>query len=273
LRSTGRYNTADGARALESNTTGDLNTAIGGQALFGNIAGSDNTANGYQALFSNTTGTGNIAFGRGALFDNTSGSYNIAVGAGAGRNLTTGNRNIDIGSKGVAGEANTIRIGSLHARAFIAGISGVAVTGSTIVVNASGQLGVAASSKRFKEAIKPMDKTSEALFSLNPVAFRYNKEIDPERKRQFGLVAEEVEKVDADLVVRDKEGRPFTVRYDQINAMLLNEFLKEHRTVEELKREIAGLAATVREQAAQIQKVSTEIELSEGAPQTVLNNQ
>ena len=198
-------------------------------------------------------------------------------------NLTTGDSNIDIGNQGFAGEANTIRIGSsLQTRAFISGISGVAVTGSTVVVDANGQLGVATSSVRFKDNIKPMDKTSEAILLLKPVTFRYKKELDPSSVSQFGLVAEDVEKINPALVVHDKEGKPYTVRYDAVNAMLLNEFLKEHRKNEESKErlpdrraaaesEIAALAATVKEQAAQIQKVSTQLEASKPAPQVVNN--
>ena len=202
------------------------------------------------------------------MLRNTTGSSNIALGANAGGNLTIGNNNIDIGNAGVAAEANTVRVGTqgTQRRTFIAGISGVAVAGSTVVVNASGQLGIAASSERFKDEIKPMDKASESIFALQPVTFRYKKEIDPTRTSQFGLVAEEVEKVDPALVVRDKEGKPYTVRYDQVNAMLLNEFLKEHRkneeqekTIAELKSGMTALAATVKAQASQIQKVSAQL--------------
>src|SRR5262249_14234119 len=161
---------------------------------------------------------------------------------------------------------NTIRIGGdLHTRAFIGGISGVAVTGSTVVVNANGQLGVAPSSARFKDNIKPMDKTSEAILLLKPVTFRYKKELDPSGISQFGLVAEDVEKINSALVVRDKEGKPSTVRYDAVNAMLLNEFLKEHRKVEQMQKQIEALTAG-------LQKVTAQLELNKPAPQTVLNN-
>ena len=165
------------------------------------------------------------------------GSNNIALGSFAGSNLTTGDNNIDIGNSGAGAESDTIRIGdsALQNRTFVAGISGIPITGTTVVVNGSGQLGVSPSSQRFKDEIKTMDKASEAILALKPVTFRYKKEIDPARISQFGLVAEEVEKVNPDLVVRDKEGKPYSVRYDQVNAMLLNEFLKQHRTVEEFK--------------------------------------
>jgi septal ring factor EnvC (AmiA/AmiB activator) len=154
------------------------------------------------------------------------------------------------------------------------------------VVVSNGQLGVAPSSARFKDKINPMDNASEALLALKPVTFRYKKEIDPAGTRQLGLVAEDVERVNPDLVVRDKEGKPYSVRYDQVNAMLLNEFLKEHRKVEqqdrklqeqeatttELKKEIASLTATVKEQAAQIQKVSAQVEASSRVARMVLNS-
>src|SRR5207237_9609793 len=165
-------------------------------------------------------------------------------------------------------------------RTFIAGISGVVVSGAGVVVNASGQLGVAASSARFKDEIKPMDKASEAIFALKPVTFRYKKEIDPDRTPEFGLVAEKVEKVSPDLVARDEQGKPYTVRYEAVNAMLLNEFLKEHRTVQELKATAAKQEATIADQQKQIdaltaglQKVSAELETSKSAPEVVLNNQ
>src|SRR3954447_4820642 len=282
---TGNNNTATGVNALISNITGIDNSAIGSQALFGNTTGNFNTATGFNvlvhnstgnrntadgvnALFGNTTGNNNTASGEAALFRNTTGGSNIGLGFNAGSNLTTGNNNIDIDNPGVAAEGNTIRVGMQGAqiRTFIPGISGVAVAGSTVVVNASGQVGIAASSERFKDEIKPMKKLSEALFALKPVTFRYKREIDPTRTLQFGLVAEDVEKVDPALVVRDQQGKAYTVRYDQVNAMLLNEFLKEHRkneeqdkTIAELKSGMTALAAMVKEQESLIQKVSAQL--------------
>jgi hypothetical protein len=209
------------------------------------------------------------------------------LGAQAGHNLTTGSNNIDIGANvpGVAGEANKIRIGKQGTQngTFIAGIFGVAVTGSQVVVNSTGKLGVAASSARFKEAIKPMDKASEAILALKPVTFRYKDGIDPDRTPQFGLVAEEVEKLNPDLITRDEEGRPYTVRYDAVNAMLLNEFLKEHRKIEAQERNtqeqqstITVLKRVVAQQQKQIaaltttlQKVSENIKLNKTTPQLV----
>ena len=217
--------------------------------------------------------TTTTASGEGALFRNTTGSSNIALGVNAGSNLTIGNNNIDIGNVGVAAEANTIRVGmqGTQTRTFIAGISGVAVAGSAVVVNANGQLGIAASSGRFKDEIKPMDKASEAILALQPVTFHYKKEIDPTRTLQFGLVAEDVEKVNPDLVVRDKEGKPYSVRYDQVNAMLLNEFLKEHRKVQLLEASAAQQQKQIEALTAGLQKVSAQLEASKPAPQMVNN--
>jgi hypothetical protein len=205
------------------------------------------------------------------------------LGNFAGSNLTTGDNNIDVGNQGVAGEARTIRIGVVGTQTatFVAGIMGKTVPMSTpVFVNANGQLGTTPSSARFKDEIKPMDKASEAILALKPVAFRYKKEIDPKGVPQFGLVAEEVEKVNPNLVVRDEKGQIYTVRYDAVNAMLLNEFLKEHSTVQEQKATIAQLKQDFAEQQRQIgtltaglQKVSAQLEVSKPAPHMVLSNQ
>jgi Chaperone of endosialidase len=216
----------------------------------------------------------NTANGNAALFSNTTGNGNIALGVAAGRNLTTGNNNIDIGNLGVAGESNTIRIGwvGVQNAAFIAGIRGAVVPGGVgVVAGLNGHLGTVVSSARFKEAIKPMDEASEAILALKPVTFRYKRELDPEGIPQFGLVAEEVEKVNPDLVVRDGQGRVNSVRYEAVNAMLLNEFLKEHRKVQEVEaalarqqkdfaQQINALAASLKEQALQIQTLSSQHE-------------
>src|SRR4029453_5269848 len=177
------------------------------------LSGIDNTASGVQALQNNTTGSRNTADGVHALFNNTTGSFNIGFGFNAGVNLTTGDRNIDIGAFGVAGEAGTIRIGvqGTQTRAFVAGISGSPITGTSVVVNINGRLGTVASSQRFKDDIKPMDKASEAILALKPVTFHYKEEVDPEGMPQFGLVAEQVEKVNPDLIARDADGKPYTV--------------------------------------------------------------
>jgi hypothetical protein len=290
---TGSKNMANGAFALFSNTTGFANTATGFWALFGNTKGINNTANGYFALENNTTGANNTADGAFALLNNTTGSNNIGLGNLAGQDLTTGSNNIDIGAFGVAGESNTIRIGrsAKQNKTFIAGISGVAVAGGVgVIVDTNGQLGTVVSSERFKDEIKPMDKASEAILALQPVTFRYKHELDPDGIPQFGLVAEQVEKVNPDLVARDDQGEPYTVRYEAVNAMLLNEFLKEHRKVEALESTVAhiksaetqqkDLQATVARQQKQIealtaglQKVSAQVEMSKPASQMVVNNQ
>ena len=268
-----------------SNTTGVNNMATGTNALFSSTTGFFNMANGSSAMFRNTTGNYNVAEGLNALYSNTTGSNNIAIGINAGGDLTTGSGNIDIGNRGIAGESRNIRIGTKGSQTntFIAGISGVAVAGGVgVIVDTNGHLGTVVSSKRFKEEIKPMDKASEAILSLEPVTFRYKHELDPNDIPQFGLVAEEVEKVNPDLVARDEQGKAYTVRYEAVNAMLLNEFLKEHRKVEEQshkdleqqasiarlestvaqqQEQIKALAASLKEQALQIQKVSAQLSL------------
>ncbi len=268
---TGSANTAEGMDALSSNTTGAANTACGVEALLGNTTGNDNTADGVAALVNNTTGGFNTAIGFQALFHSKSGSNNIALGNSAGLNLTNGGNNIEIGAPGVAGEADTIRIGKsgTQTKTFIAGIRGVTVaSGVGVIVGTSGQLGAVVSSARFKEAIKPMDNASEAILALKPVTFRYKEELDPDGIPQFGLIAEDVEKVNPDLVARDEDGQISTVRYEAVNAMLLNEFLKEHRRVEEQQSTIIDLKGAVEKQQKQIkalseglQKVSAAVEL------------
>ena len=287
INRTGNNNTANGAGTLASNTTGSRNTATGWNALGGGDfsspnTGNDNMASGVQALFSNTSGNLNTADGALALRRNTTGSRNIALGQRAGVNLTTGNNNIDIGNPGVADESGQIRIGAsgVHTGTFIAGIRGATVeNGIPVVVGLQGQLGTLTSSVRFKEAIKPMDKASEAILALKPVTFRYKQELDPDGIPQFGLVAEEVEKVNPDLVVRDDEGKVMSVRYEAVNAMLLNEFLKEHRKVEEQQATIGELKSAVAAQRKQIetltatvQKVSEKTELSKAVLQVVAND-
>lgn len=275
FNTTGEFNTATGFTALEKNTTGNNNTATGSRALFNNTIGQENTAIGTLALFSNATGSINTAVGERALLNNTGGAGNTAIGYLAGSNLTIGDDNICIGNVGVAGDAGVIRIGeSFIGSTYIAGISGQTSSGGTTVfINSDGKLGTMTSSARFKDEIQTMGQASEAILMLRPVSFRYKKEIDPKGIPQFGLLAEEVEEVNPDLIIRDREGKPHTVRYEQINAMLLNEFQKQHQTVIELKKEIAVLTATVKEQAAQIQKVSARVELSESAPRVAREDQ
>ena len=275
----GLGNTASGARALYGNTSGEFNTADGALALFSNTTGINNTASGSRALYNNTNGSQSTAIGEAAL-ENAKGSNNIAVGVFAGGNVATGILNIDIGNGG-ADESHTIRIGEsrFQNRTFIAGIRGVA-TGNddaiSVVIDSAGQLGTTSSSRRFKTDIKPMNKASESILALNPVTFRHKN--SNTGTPQFGLIAEDVAKVNPDLVMCDKNGEIYTVRYDAVNAMLLNEFLKEHRkneeqekTIAEIKSGMTALIATVKEQAVQIQKVSAQLEASKPAPQVVNN--
>jgi len=270
LNSTGSQNTATGIFALFLNTTGYDNTATGFSALANNTSGTFNTANGEIALYNNLTGSSNTAIGAGALSNNVYGSNNIAVGFEAGLRCGTGNNNIYIGNRGstaTISESRTIRIGEQQGRTFVAGISGVTVAGGVgVIIDANGQLGTVVSSKRFKDNIKPMDKASEAILALKPVTFRYKHELDPKGIPQFGLVAEDVEKINPDLVARDAEGKVFTVRYEAVNAMLLNEFIKARRQIDSQQQQIEELTAG-------LQKVSAQLELNKSAPQTVLNDQ
>jgi Chaperone of endosialidase len=287
---TGNENTASGWRALWKNTTGFWNTAEGSAALTLNTTGARNMAIGKSALYKNTTGSLNTATGEGALFNNTVGNFNTAIGEAALAENTTGRHNTAIGYQAgidVSTAANVICIGLNVAGAnasnttWIANIYGRTTRNATtapVVVSADGQLGTVASSERFKKDIATMQKASEAVLSLRPVTFHYK--TDTKGTPQFGLIAEEVAKVNPALVVPDKEGKPYTVRYDAVNAMLLNEFLKEHRkneehekTIVELKSGMTALAATVKEQAAQIQKVSAQLEASKPALRVVNNNQ
>jgi hypothetical protein len=307
---TGSHNSAFGAFALFNNTTGVENTAIGGGALSANTEGLDNAATGFGSLSHNTTGGANTADGSGALFNNTTGEFNTAVGQGALQANTTGSANVALGvgaGGNVTTAENVICIGAtvgganVSNRCYIGNIRS-ATTGNNnaipVLIDSAGQLGTISSSRRFKKEIKPMDKASEAILALKPVTFHYKS--DKTNTPQFGLIAEEVAEVNPDLVVRDENGEIYTVRYDSVNAMLLNEFLKEHRKVEgqqatiaELKselqtvsaqqqKEIQALAADLKEQAAQIQKVSAQLaaaspsrgglDLNRLAPRTVLNN-
>jgi hypothetical protein len=295
----GANNNAIGAFALFSHQTGSFNNAVGNSVLHDDQSGALNNAFGDAALSSNISGFNNTAVGDLALSAST-GDYNTALGAGAGLSLTTGSNNIYIGDTGLDGDTNVIAIGALapsgtsYENTFIGGIYETVETDRFVLVGPDGHLGTLVSSRRYKDDIKPMDNVSAALFALKPVVFRYKQQIDPSHKLSFGLIAEDVAEVSADLVSRDKDGKPQTVRYEAVNAMLLNEFLKEHRTVQEQEatiaqlksavakqdttaalqqKQIEALAATVKEQSAQIRKVSAELELSKPAPQTVLNNQ
>ncbi len=282
----GNDNTANGFGALLFDTTGRDNTALGFEALFVNTTGFQNAANGWRALFANTTGFHNTADGFIALSSNTTGNHNTADGDEALTGNTTGNFNTTCGAHSLihntTGSGNTVlgfdtgnSITTANNGCFIGNIFGATSTaGIAVFINSSGQLGTVTSSRRFKEEIRPMDQASKALFSLKPVTFRYKKEIDPAGTSQFGLVAEDVEKVNPDLVARDEEGKSYSVRYDQVNAMLLNEFLKEHKAFveEQHKLQMARLEKQIAALAADLQKVSAQLELNKPAPQTVLND-
>jgi hypothetical protein len=320
---TGGFNTAFGFLSLKSNTTGELNTAIGAGTLFANTAndntatgagallsnttGTENTANGAFALFSNSTGNDNTAVGSGALasnsnLDNTAmgyqalhnelGSFNTAIGYSALANHTVGTNNTALGFQagiGVMTASNVICIGSAGAdvndSAWIGNVYNTpTVSGTTlpVIVSDGGQLGTVPSSRRFKKGIKPMDSASEAILRLKPVTFLYK--TDKTNTPQFGLIADEVAEVNPDLAVRDNKGEIYTVRYDAVNAMLLNEFLKEHKKVQEqgatiaqqrrdFEMAIAKQQKQIETLTAGLQKVSAQLEVSKSAPQTVLNNQ
>jgi hypothetical protein len=282
MNSSGDQNVAVGQAALRNNT-GSGNVAVGWQALYNNTTSSNpSEAFGYQALFRQTTGFSNSGFGWKALYNNVSGDNNTAIGHGAGLNIT-GNGNVDIGAdvSGVAGENNITRIRNIGTTPYN--------TARTVQVDANGKLGYIASSRRYKEDIKPMDKDSEALFELKPVSFRYKGDIDPSHAKMFGLIAEDAAEVNPDLVVRNDKGEADTIRFDSINAMLLNEFLKQHRKVQGIEaivaqqrkdfeatfvqqeKEIKSIAASLREQAAEIQQVSAQLGLREPTAQMVAN--
>ena len=272
-RTIGNYNTAIGFFSLKALTFAEFNTGVGAGTLFFNNA-HQNTATGAGALLNNVTGHSNTANGALALFNNTSGDSNIALGNSAGLLRTTGNFNIDIGNPGLAGESSTIRIGNnLQTRTFITGIRGV-TTGNAnaipVLIDSLGQLGTVSSSRRFKKEIKPMEKASEAILALEPVTFQYKN--DKTNTPQYGLIAEQVADIDPDLVVRDDNGETYTVRYDAVNAMLLNEFLKERRKNAEQQAIITRLEKRIEALAAGLQEVSAQLKVSKPAPRTVLNN-
>src|SRR6266511_1130883 len=285
----GVLNTAVGTQALTYNGLGSWNSAVGGFTLFLNRTGVANSAFGYQALYSNDSGSaglanGNSAFGFNALAFNVSGSLNTVVGTLAGSDVE-GNDNIYIGATsglpGGGSESQTIRIGDPQAilASYIAGIDGATVdpdTSTPVFVDANGKLGTIVSSERFKDDIRPMDKASEVILELQPVTFHYKKELDPKAIPQFGLVAEDVAKVNPNLVVRDRNGDIKTVRYEAVNAMLLNEFLKEHRKVEQLKKDFESKLAEQQRRiealTSSLEKVNARLEASKPTSQVVLKD-
>ena len=262
----GSSNTAVGAAALLLNSTGNFNTAVGTAALLDNTSSFDNTAIGYQAL-TQTTGGANTAVGRGALDQNVTGNFNTAIGKDAG-GLATGSGNVYIGHliAGVAGENNHTYIRNIKDTSVNGGGADIVTIDLT-----TGLLGHASSSRRYKEDIRPMDKTSEVIYQLQPVTFHYKKEIDRTQSPAFGLIAEEVAKADPNLIVRDSRGQPESVHYEMVNAMLLNEFLKEHQTVEELKATVAQQKSQIDALTAGLQKVSAQLETSKPASKVVAN--
>ena len=319
---TGNRNTGMGFRTLAFNSTNNDNTAVGWNALFNNRSINGNTAVGSGALFNAanspenvavgfhalnaTSGTNgfNVAVGFQALDQVTTGGQNTAVGDNALGNVVTGtfntaigdlaglshtgsdSGNIDIGAfeEGVAGESNVTRIGNIGNTAQSSGVF------LTVEFVGGTKLGYVVSSRRYKEDIKPMEKASESLFALTPVTFRYKKDMDPSGTQQYGLIAEDVAKVNPDLVVNDQQGKPATLRFLNIQAMMLNEFLKEHKKIEEqqatiaqLKKdllatsaqqqeEIKALTATLKEQAKQIERVNALVTVTRPAPQLAGNN-
>ncbi len=262
----GGQNTATGYQALVFNTTGAYNTASGYQALYSNTIGNENTASGEGALHSNQSGSNNTAVGAGALGSNTTGSLNTALGDAAGSNITAANNVICIGGQILGADvSNTTWIGNVY------GVTTQSGTTAPVVVSDGGQLGTVASSERFKKDIVTMEKASEAVLSLRPVTFHYK--TDTKGIPQFGLIAEEVAKVNATLVLPDKEGKPYTVRYDAVNAMLLNEFLKEHRRNDEQQATITRLSKQIEALTVGLQKVSAQFEVNKPASQVAENNQ
>jgi hypothetical protein len=300
---TGSKNTANGALALLSNTVGDRNNACGAFALFNNTTGGANNAMGYNAMYQNQTGYQNNALGDFALFsndghfntavggnalvNNVSGSNNTAIGFNALQNNSIGSNNIALG----AGAGSNVRIAS---DTICIGTPGVDVTDGcyighvfeealdpdhlTMAIDVNGKVGTPGSSRRFKEDIKPMDKASEAILALRPVTFHYKNDV--KHNPRFGLIAEEVAEIDPSLVAFDKERKPFSVRYDQVNAMLLNEFLKEHKKVQQLEASLAeqrkgfrtAIAELKKETEVKIQKITARIELNKTPLRTVVED-
>jgi len=296
---TGTVNTAIGDSALLSNTDGHFNTAVGQQALFANISGQENTAVGFVALANHPTGNFNTAVGTSALL-NTTAAQNTAVGAHALQTNDTGNSNTAVGNNalGASTGSGNIALGasagngvSTASNVTCIGASGANIDNScyigriyfnvqpivgtdpdSVTITSAGRLGRGnVSSRRYKHDIQPMDQASEALYALKPVSFRYNKEYDVTQTLAFGLIAEQVAEVYPDLVGRNAAGQPESVRYEQINAMLLNEFLKEHRKNEEQETTIALLQKQIEALTAGLQKVSAQLEVSK-LPQQMVNN-
>jgi uncharacterized coiled-coil protein SlyX len=283
----GSFNTGLGAGALALNTTENSNTAVGTAALLLNTGGASNTAVGRGAMLNNGTGDENTAVGVAALAGVTTGGFNTAIGGIAGANITTGQFNTiigDIAGLFVSTASGTICIGgsgiNVSNTCQIAKIRGVTTENNnavTVVVDSAGQLGTVSSSGRFKKDVKPMDQASEAVLALKPVTFHYKS--DKTNRPEFGLIAEDVAKVNPNLVVH-QDGQIYTVRYEAVNAMLLNEFLKAHKKMEAQEATIAELKSTVAKQqkgmqalTTQVQKVSAQMQVNEPTPQLTANNE
>src|SRR6184192_849597 len=287
----GGTNTAVGAGALLNNSDGADNNAVGAFALFNNVSGFFNNAHGRNALL-NSTGSQNNAMGDDAMFFNTTGSFNTAIGDDALDANVDGNNNVAVGDEAGTGLGASVNnciainvpgagpFATLDNTCFIGSIFDQPVsdvgTQEAVFVDQFNVVGISASSRRFKHDIQPMDKASEAILALKPVTFKYN--ADKNGRTQYGLIAEEVATVNPDLVVQHKDGEISTVRYEQVNAMLLNEFLKDHQKVQSLETTVAQqqkgmevLTAQLKEQAAQIQKVSAQLEVNKPAQQVVTN--
>ena len=295
--STGIRNTGIGYQALYNNNgpfnvSGLDNVAVGANALFNNTIGTRNVAIGTLALYANMTGSNNIAIGDRALWQLNGANGVTAIGdsfysdpnsAEIGRrpdcdtdispNAHIHAHNIFIGDpfQFVSAPASCINhdgtqtvhivVSEFGGAVFVDGVNNHPIAGSQVVIDANGQLGVATSSKRFKNDVKPMEQSSEAILALKPVTFRYKPEIDHNGVPQFGLVAEDVEKVSSDLVVRDKQGKPYSVRYEAVNAMLLNEFLKEHRKSEKLEAAVARQQKQIDALTAGLQRVTAQLDV------------
>ncbi|HEY0782868.1 MAG TPA: tail fiber domain-containing protein [Thermoanaerobaculia bacterium] len=251
----GSANVAIGGSCLVSNTTGAGNTGVGASAMTFNTSGSNNTAIGLDALANSTTGANNTALGSNALVNNSNGSSNIAIGLSAGHQIVHGSNNIDIGNLAPGDESDTIRIGTSQTSAFLAGVNGVTISsGTAVFVNSSGQLGTMTSSLRFKEDVQGMGEASDGLLQLRPVTFRYKTPYDDgSHLKQYGLIAEEVAKVFPDLVQLDAQGKPFAVRYQSLDAMLVNELQKEHAALASARTQVSELEAQVARQQAAIE--------------------
>jgi len=250
----GNYSTAVGAYSLASVTSGSIgyNTGFGAFTLNANTSGSNNTAFGYAALRSTTTGNNNIGFGYQSLYLDATGSNNIAMGYQAAYNLASGSNTIEIGNAGAASDNDLVRIGTqgVQKSAFMAGIYGNTLTGSAVYVTASGELGVMASSERYKTEVQPMGAASDRLAELRPVTFKLKS--DPNGTRQYGLIAEEVDKVYPELVIRDNSGKIQGVHYEELAPMLLAEVQKQQATIRTMSEKQDTDTLKIDAQAAEI---------------------